>query len=87
MRIFNIVYEYYLFFLCLVFYVFVLFGYVLFVKLLLDYGVQIDVVDRFKYTALFRVCEMGYISVVQLLIDYGVRVDVLDFDGRLLFYW
>ena len=57
------------------------------VKLLLEYGSQIDATDVSKHTPLFRACEMGHTDVVQTLIDFGARVDVLDHNERSPLHW
>lgn len=47
----------------------VLAGHVSTLKLLLEYGAQVDAMDVMKHTPLFRACEMGHKEVIQTLIE------------------
>ncbi|XP_067866484.1 inversin isoform X2 [Heterodontus francisci] len=65
----------------------VLSGHVSTVKLLLEYGAQVDAMDVMKHTPLFRACEMGHKEVIQTLIKGGARVDLTDQDGHSPLHW
>uniref|UniRef100_A0A4W3JU27 Inversin n=1 Tax=Callorhinchus milii TaxID=7868 RepID=A0A4W3JU27_CALMI len=62
-------------------------GHVSTVKLLLEYGAQVDALDVMKHTPLFRACEMGHREVIQTLIKGGARVDLVDQDGHSPLHW
>ena len=57
------------------------------IKLLLDFGAQMNARDSLRHTPLFRACEMGHADVVQALIDCGAQVDIVDQDGRTPLHW
>ncbi|XP_078279590.1 inversin isoform X2 [Rhinoraja longicauda] len=65
----------------------VLAGHVSTVKLLLEYGAQVDAMDVMKHTPLFRACEMGHKEVIQTLIEGGGRMDLIDQDGHSPLHW
>ncbi|XP_067860997.1 inversin isoform X2 [Heptranchias perlo] len=65
----------------------VLSGHVSTVKLLLEFGAQVDAMDVMKHTPLFRACEMGHKKVIQTLIKGGARVDLIDQDGHSPLHW
>jgi hypothetical protein len=52
------------------------------VRLLLDLGVDPNVVDGDGRTALHGAAHKGRNEVVQLLVDHGARLDVRDFGSR-----
>ncbi|XP_055519103.1 inversin isoform X1 [Leucoraja erinacea] len=65
----------------------VLAGHVSTLKLLLEYGAQVDAMDVMKHTPLFRACEMGHKEVIQTLIEGGGRMDLIDQDGHSPLHW
>lgn len=57
------------------------------VRLLQEFGAEVNAADNMKHTPIFRACEMGNTDVVQALIEGGARLDLTDQDGRSPLHW
>lgn len=56
-------------------------GYLEVTKLLLQRGVDVNVVGSNRRTPLFDSCDNGHLSVIKLLLEQGADVNVVDNDG------
>lgn len=64
------------------------FGNLKFMKLLIDYGIDVNCHWRRKpITALVIVCRFGHKDCVKLLLDAGANVNVGDCDGMTAIMW
>ena len=52
------------------------------VKMLIEKGADVNVVDEHGITALHLASLLGYSEIVKMLIEAGANVNVVDVDGR-----
>ncbi|MGE0207196.1 MAG: ankyrin repeat domain-containing protein [Candidatus Babeliales bacterium] len=52
------------------------------VKLLIEHGAQVNLVDKYGNTALMRAADTGHLEIVQYLLEHGAEIDHVDEYGN-----
>lgn len=54
---------------------------------MLEFGVDVNVYDKYGNFFIYIVCFVGYFYIVELLIKYGLICDFLDSNGWYFIYY